>query len=80
MREISQDIEIQNKKLRSSIVTTDMNRTSANNSSKNNLQAPACVRKRDKSESDMDIFTSGMLSNIAGHKRELGHRCVALEY
>lgn len=36
----------------------------------------ASDRKRDKSESEMDIFTSGMIPVIAKTKREIGHRCV----
>lgn len=43
------------------------------------LGASATYRIREKSESDMEeIFSSGMLPNFAGFKRELGHRCVIL--
>lgn len=79
MREVSQDF-IENKKLKSPVATTQTNGTSVSEMSKNNLEVYASGRNREKSESEMDIFTSGLLPNVAGFKREIDHRCVSPEY
>lgn len=79
MREVWRDL-IENKKSKSPVATTQTYRTSVDDMSKNNLDANACGRNREKSESEMDIFTSGMLPNVAGFKREIGHRCVSPAY
>lgn len=79
MREVSQDF-IENKKSKSLVATTQTDRTSVSEMSKNNLEAYECGRNREKSESEMDIFTSGMLPNVAGFKREIDHRCVNPEF
>lgn len=81
MREVSPRDLIENKKSKSPVATRQTNRTSVDGMSQNNvLDVNACGRHRDKSESEMDIFTSGVLPNVAGFKREIGHRCVSPEY
>lgn len=79
MREVSQNL-IENKKSGDPVAPTELIRTMNNKTMLKNSVSFACDRKRDKSESDMDIFTSGHLPSVAGFKREIGHRCVGHEY